>query len=201
MFDNWFTEDKSLASFQLGIRANIRGLWNGNLSVFNFIDFMQSTITRGFGQAFNEGTAACGILPDELLPQEIARRDELINEQLPFLADFALDIEEKSRVNGGLLGPLLDRGFMWINRYNEVKGISRSLVCSDMKTIWIVGNTDHCRSCKGFNGRVYRESIWATNNAQTQGSNLCCHGFRCKCRREPTTQRITPGRFPAGLLC
>lgn len=201
MIENWIKEQKSISSFQLNIRAAIRGLWAGHSSIFDFVDNMQNTITRGFAQAFIEGAAVCGIRPDELLPQEIAKRDELILAQMQFVMAFGLEIEASSKANGGLLGPLLQRGVMWVNRYNETKGIAQSMVCSDIKTIWILGNTDHCRSCLGFSGRIYRESVWSANNAQTQGNNLCCHGFRCQCQRVPTNQPITPGRFPVSLLC
>lgn len=192
----------SVEDFGLSIRANIRGLWRGELATFDFLDSMRAAIERNLKRAWLEGAAICNIQEDELSDREIEAMTQLINSQFPHLIGFAETIEQNSRANGGQLQPLLQRGEMWINRYNEAKERGQGMACADEKAIWILGATEqHCKSCGGFAGRVYRFSVWDTNGAIPQTSRLCCGGFRCDCRREPTDQRVTPGPFPTRLLC
>lgn len=200
-FKEWIAEEKSLSSFRSSIRSSIRGLWTGDFDLFEFVSGMSSAIERGFRQAWIEGAGQCGIKFDELTPTELTELNRMTNEQIPFLIGFGSDIEDNSRANGGLLGPLLLRGSMWVNRYNEVRQRAGAMACGDKKKKWQLGSTkEHCGSCLGFNGRVYRYSTWLENNALPQNRNLECNGFRCKCDLDDTDERITPGRFPRGLL-
>lgn len=201
IFKQWADQDKALGNFRSAIRSEVRRLWLGLSSQFDFTDSMVNIITTNFRTAWNEGAATCGIQPDELSSAETGQRDVLINSQFPFLFGFADFIEENSKENGGRLQTVFDRSELWINRYNEVVNQARVMACADQKGRWIVGQTEHCRSCLGFNGRTYRFSTWAANNALPQTRGLCCRGFNCRCRIDPTTDRITPGKFPSGLLC
>ena len=200
-FKEWIAEEKSINDFRSGVRSAIRGLWTGNFELFDFVDAMTSAIQRGYRQAWTEGAKQCGIKFDELTPTELAELRRMTNEQIPFLPGFGSDIEDNSRAKGGLLRPHLERGFMWVNRYNEVRQRAGAMACGDKKKKWQLGSTkEHCRSCRGFNGRVYRYSTWLDNNALPQNRNLECNGFRCRCNLIDTDERITPGRFPRSLL-
>lgn len=201
IFKEWSDQDKAIGAYQAAVRSEARRLWLGLGTSFDFVDGMIAVINRHFKIAWNEGAAICGIKPDELSRAEIRARDDMINSQFPFLFDFADFIEENSKANKGKLRTVFGRIDLWVNRYNEVVEAAKSMACADQKGMWIVGETDHCRSCLGFNGRVYRFSVWRKNNALPQTQPLCCRGFRCQCRIDPTFARITPGRFPRSLLC
>lgn len=118
----WANHTKSISDFRLSIRAAVRGLWNGEFAIaFIFIDSMRAAIERNFRKAWRDGASTCGVKEDELTDAEIAEREQIINRQFPYLVDFAREIEENSKANGGLLGPLLDRAELWVLRYEEVK--------------------------------------------------------------------------------
>jgi hypothetical protein len=106
-------------------------------------------------------------------------------------------VERNSRAEGGKLTPLLGRGDLWVNRYNQAVSMAKMSACGDLKYRWIVGPTEHCTDCAMYNGRVYRGSVWASVGAQPQASALACHGFRCQCILQQTTDAAMPGRPPA----
>jgi hypothetical protein len=195
-------EVKAIGSFRSAIRAAIRGLWSGAMDYFMFFDTMLIATERHYREAWLAGAAQCGIQSiDELTQEEQLRLRSLIIFDQQYVGGLATAIEENSRARGGRLTPLLARGELWINRYNMVYNEGQAAACADRKLIWILGPTEqHCRSCAGFAGRVYRASVWQRNGALPQSQNLACNGFRCQCRLEPTSERGTPGPFPARLL-
>jgi hypothetical protein len=194
-------EEKSLSSFQTAIRRNVRALWNGTFQRFDFIDNMRAAIEVGFRQAWAEGAAQCGVSMEELSNEEREQLERMTNSQFPFLPGFADDIIEGNQVNGGKLQPLLGRSGMWVNRYNIVKDQAGAMACANQKMKWFLGATEqHCNSCGGFAGRVYRYSTWLENGALPRSDTLCCNGYKCGCELEPTTDKITPGPFPKSFL-
>ena len=192
----WANHNKNISDFRQSVRASVRALWQGNFTLFAFVDDMTLSIRRNLTQAWHRGAATCGLQPDELSPNELQTLNNLINSQFPFLLGFGDDIESSQA-----LGPLFQRAEVWINRYNESFEQGKAMACADQKGKWIVGATDHCRSCAGFNGRVYRFSKWESNGALPRKRALCCGGFNCDCTIEQTNDKITPGPFPSSLLC
>jgi hypothetical protein len=194
-------QEKSLSEYRTGIRSVIRGAWLGQYTLFQFTDAMRAVIERGLRQAWLEGAGQCGIAMDELTAPEVQAMLDMINGQMQYIITFGADIQDNSQANGGKLEPLFGRGEMWINRYNEARIRGGALACADQKREWIYGNTrEHCRSCAGYVGKVYRYSVWQANGALPRTSALECRGFKCGCDLVPTTKRITPGRFPRGYL-
>lgn len=201
--EGWLDHTKSISDFRLSIRAAVRGLWNGEFTAFTFVDSMRAAIERNLRKAWNEGAADCGIQADELSDKEISAREELINSQFSYLIGFARDIEENSRASKGLLGPHLDRAERWIAQYDKAFRNGKAMACGDRKARFVLGPTEkHCRTCSGLNGRVYRYSTWVANNAvPPRNARFECGGAsRCDCRLEDTTEPITKGSFPKGLL-
>jgi hypothetical protein len=47
---------------------------------------------------------------------------------------------------------------------------------------------------------VYRHSVWLKNNCIPPTRRTICGGFNCAHRLFPTTDRVSPGRFPASIL-
>jgi hypothetical protein len=194
-------ELKTIGDFQANMRQAVRGLWNGELDINGFVFAMVAAIETGFRQAFVEGIAECGFKPDEISDEQRAAMQGMINEQFPYISSFGADIRENNRANGGKLGSHYSRLDVWVNNYPRVRDRGAAMACADKKKKFHLGQTEeHCRSCAGFDGRVYRYSTWATNNALPRSRALACNGYRCDCRLDDTTDRITPGPFPAGLL-
>lgn len=188
----------SEANFRKGLRSAVRGLHSGAISEAQFKDAMQSTIQRNLSNAWQEGAADCGIAADELSDEEIKARDEFIENQYTYLAGFGEAIAEDG-VNR--LRDLYSRIELWIERYPEAKANGHAMACKDQKAEFELGPTkEHCRTCVGLNGRVYRNSVWVANNAVPPHNwNFECRGG-CRCRLKSTSRPITKGRFPVGLL-
>lgn len=180
------------------LRSATRGRWQGVLSDSQFRGAMRSAINRRLEQAFEEGAAECGILPDEFTPEEQIALGRAVNEELGQIGSLATRIDKNSKKNGGKLQPLLDRvSTIWTNRYRDLESLGKQQACRDQKLQWIIGPTEqHCRDCLKYNGRIYRASAWARNNVKPQSRRLSCHGFRCLCSLEPTSEPITKGRIP-----
>lgn len=178
-------------AFKNGIRSAIRGLWNGSLSKSQFTSSLQSTIARNLTTAWLEGATECGITIEELTDKDKKARDAFIKEQQSFVSGFASDIRESDKLSKGRLQPLFDRAEMWVNRYSDAKERARELACGDEKLEWQVGAAEHCKDCLGYNGKVYRASVWG--EIRPQSSCLACGGFRCKCRRNVTNKRASRG--------
>lgn len=190
---------KSIDDFAGGVRAAIRAFWQGDFDRFTFVDNMRAAIERNFKIAWLEGAKQCGILESELTPDELVAREQAINSQFPYLVEFSLAIQEGSKANGGKLGPLLTRGKLWINRYNEVRHQAMTLACKNQKLEWRVGISEHCRTCLKLNGRVMRASRWQELDVwpqDTRPGKLACNGYNCKCTLKPTKARATPGPLP-----
>lgn len=165
--------------------------------MLGFVDMMSSSIRRGLTQAWNDGMASCGIRPSDMTPDENARLEAEINNQLHYLIGFANDIETNSKASGGHLQPLFDRGELWASRYAMVQSIAMEIACKDKKLKWIMNPLkEHCEHCLRLNGRVYRASTWRRYNIYPKMARLKCRGFRCGCKFEPTSDPVTPGRPP-----
>lgn len=191
----------SVKNYRQAIRAAVRGFWGGALTRKQFTSTMESAIRRGIQQAWAEGASEGGITPDEYTNKEKAALSKFIIGQLDYVGGFADAIAENNKASKGKVAPLLDRAEKWINRYNEARHQAASMAAADKKKIWRLGDTkSHCRSCKGFNGRVYRYSVWAKNGALPQSGNLSCSGMECHCGLEDTNRPITRGKFPTRLL-
>jgi len=198
---NLTEESRAQRDYHRGIRAAFRGFWVGVFDADAFIDTMVHTIRRGLRRAWTEGMKACGLKIEEISPSEQAKLEQIIAQEYMHLLSVAAWLDGQTKAQGKKLAPLLSRADLWINRYNEVVSIAKTMACGDKKFKWILGPTEHCKSCAGFHGRVYRGSVWAANGAHPQSRLLCCRGYRCQCQLVPTTDKITPGRFPKSLLC
>ena len=197
----WLREARRKASyyksFRMNIRANVRALWKGFWSANEFDTQMRRTLERGYTAAWYEGAKEMGVLPDELIAEEIAALNAAIAQNSAHIERFTQAIQEKSQANGGRLTPLLTRSDLWVFRYEDVKHQAMMLAGKDKKLKWTLGaNKDHCPSCLKQAGRVYRASTWAGYDIRPQSSRLVCGGFRCHCIFVPTDERVTPGRPP-----
>ncbi len=188
-------ELKTQSDFGLSVRAAIRGLWIGGES-FDFVDSMILSIRRQLQLAWSEGAKECGVGKDELTAQELSAREQLITSQFAYLPAFADDIVAGSKANGGKLGPLLSRGSVWINRYDEARNQAKQMACGDKKLKWVLGPTEHCSSCLKLSGKVKRGSQWESAGIAPQIRALECGGWRCACTLVATDDPMSKGPLP-----
>lgn len=189
------------ADYFAAIRAAAKGMWLGVYDYDEFFRGMVRSIHRGLTFAWAEGAKECGILLGELSASEQTQLENAIFGQINYIHGFAEFIEQNTKELGGKWTPIYNRIQMWANKYPAVRTLAASLACASKKKVWRLGPTEvHCKTCAGFEGRVYRYKIWQSNNALPQSSKLECNGIRCLCFFEDTDERITPGPFPRKLL-
>jgi hypothetical protein len=189
---------KQSDDYGLSIRAHVRGLWGGQVDLYQFIEGMIATVTRGFTRAWYDGARAVGIQPSELTLEELSRLQTEINGEISHIYEFGLDIERNNRAAGKHLGPLLRRAEMWTARYEGIKSLAMMLAGGDRKMKWVWNPLkEHCSSCQRLNGRVYRSSTWRRYNIYPRSRELACRGYRCGCVFVETTEPATPGRPPS----
>lgn len=178
------------------IRAAVRGLWNGKLDMFGFVDTMIGTI-RGLRQAWEEGAKKAGIEEVELTQEELTKIDSIISQEQSAVFGFGNDIQAESKMNGFKLDRHLKRAVMWSLRYRDVTTQGMLSARANPKILWTLGGTlENCRDCLAMDKRVYRKETWERYNIRTQSPDLECTGRNCDCRQTPTKLPITPGRPP-----
>ena len=183
------------------LRAAMRALWMDVMSVQQFTDALMSAVDRGLNNAYQEGLKKAGIRPDEATPAEAALLYEEIFNNVSRIGDLAEFIQAQ-RDSGGKWASVQNRLNMWAGRYGALRTRVEAQAAGDKKKQWILGRTEeHCKTCYGVAGRVYRNSTWLVNDCIPRSQSLCCHGFNCDCSLVDTDARMTPGPFPRSLMC
>ncbi len=187
----------SLSTYRTSIRAAFRNGWQG-ASPLEVADQMYSAVRRGFENAFAEGSKACGILVDERTKEEQDRLNLLIGDNFQYVGQLADWLYQHRQSEGFKFSDVLPRAELWINRYEEVKGIATSMSCQNTKLRWILSGGESCRTCIKLSGRVHRASVWAAHNIAPRmvTNKLRCGGYRCRCSWIQTDEPATKGRFP-----
>lgn len=182
----------SVSTYQANLRTAVRGFYNGTLSQGQFTDAMESSIRRGLTRAWIEGAKVCGVKQDELSEEETDALADAIKSEFEYIGNFAAGIEESEK-----LAALYSRLSMWVNRYTDIQNRAKIMACADKKLQWAIGPTErHCRDCSKYDTRVYRGSAWG--DIRPQSPSLACHGYRCKCKLNPTDKGLTRGK-PSGM--
>lgn len=192
---------KTAGRYRQALRANVRALWLGQWSLTDFYTSMAGSIARNFDNAWTEGAAKFGITRDERTEEEQQRLRLEVNLETSYVMAFGADIANNSKANGGLLYPFLDRVDLWVNSYERIVSLAGVLAAKDAKGEWVYGDTvEHCPSCMGYQGRVYRNSVWEKYlepyDLMPKGKGLSCGGWNCDCMITPTDKPITRGRPP-----
>lgn len=195
---------QSQADYRRSLRSLVRGLWNGALTRFDFVDGVNSAISRRFPEAFMETAKDLGIAEDDIPDTALQWLADQINQELTFVLDFANAIEEGSKANGGKLGPLFVRAEQWASGYERIGQRAKTLLGGKQRYRWTVGATDHCTDCLRLNGRVATgeqfERRLGPLDALPRGTGLACgKGRKCQCDLVPTDEPVTRGRWPVIL--
>jgi len=198
-----FIED-ARSDMGLGIRASIRGLWSGKIDQFSFIDSMVVTLDRNLRRAWDEGLAQAGIAPGEMSDAEQDALMALINGQFQYLPPFSQVIVNSSKANGGKLGPLLQRGELWLGRYDEAVVRAKTMASGNKKMRWTLHGhhvtKKPCSSCLRLNGKVKRANFWHEKGILPRVAGcwwLICKGYRCGCDLIETNEPLSKGPLPS----
>ena len=187
---------KSIEDYGRRLRGLVRGLWNGSIDTFEFVDSVRQALERAFNQAWVEGARSQGIEPGERTPEEQARLDQLIYEQSGYIPGLADWVNAHLKVDGFKMAEAQSRIPMWTNRYREVVNTAKTMAGADKKFVWTLGPTEHCSSCLKLAGKVKRGSVWMASGIQPQSPALACGGFRCQCELRPTSEPLSRGPLP-----
>jgi len=189
---------KSMEDYGRRLRGLVRGLWNGTIDSFAFVDSVREALERAFNQAWVEGARSQGIELGERTPEEQARLDEMIFEQSGYIPGLADWVNAHSKVDGFKMAEAQARIPMWTNRYREVMNTAKTMAGADKKLIWALGPTEEsCPSCLKLAGKVKRGSVWMASGIRPQSPDLACHGVNCLCELQPTDLPASPGRLPS----
>lgn len=199
--DSTQAEAKSVRMYRKSVRDATRGLWSGAFSIYDFYDSLSAAVRRQYPLAWNEGAAKFGITDTERSDEEQQRLTLEINTEITYISGFGQAIIDGSKANGGALQPFLDRAELWVNSYERIVSLAGTMAAADQKGEWFYGDTqDHCASCSGYAGRVYRNSTWRKFlepfDLMPKGKGLACGGWNCDCGIEPTDKPITRGKPP-----
>lgn len=190
---------KTLSGYQLNLRAAAYGLWSGRMDYYAAFDQMFGAIDRGIPQAWAEGAKECGIQPDEYSPEEQQALAQAIASEKNYVDEFLTWIEEHSQANGGKRDAIYSRLDIWVNRYRDIINRAKAMACADQKFMWVLGPTEHCKSCAKLAGRVKRGSFWQEHVMPQNPPNgqLECGGWKCQCGLEPTDAPVSRGPLPS----
>ena len=190
---------KTLAGYQLNLRAAAYGLWSGKMDYYSAFDQMFAAIDRGLPQGWAEGAKECGILPDEYSPEERQALDQALRIEKDHVDEFLTWIEEHNQASGSKRDAIYGRLDVWVNRYRDVVNRAKAMACSDQKLRWVLGPTEHCTTCAKLSGRIKRGSYWQSHVMPQSPPNgqLECGGWNCQCTLQPTEDRASSGPLPS----
>jgi len=178
-------QSRGAVNYREGITAAAKGYWSGVFDYDQFYENMDIVIRRGIPTAYYEGAQICGILPNELSPEERQEIKSVVHNETTFINDFAKYIEQNSRKAGGKWGTVASRVTVWVNRYNDARNAAKVSACADQKLKWAfnaLGVTKNpCPTCQfKLNGKVKRASYWKRMGIRPQNSpndKLECGGW------------------------
>lgn len=192
-------QDSIQVNYRGAIRSMVRGLWTGVIDIDQAFDAGDVAIRNSLTRAWNAGMQSVGVMPSEQSPEERIEIAQIINNEVSRLFSFLLDIEDNDKASGAKLAPHMNRAEMWISRVADVESRARVAARTDPKLKWVLGPTEHCKSCVRVAGKVKRASSWKKAGIHPRNppnSMLDCGGYRCQCDLVPTTEPLSRGPLP-----
>lgn len=149
-----------LREYLASLRAGIRAYYMGVFTRMEFVDHMFAMVRRGLAQAFLDGLKVAGIEEDEVTPEEqVALRRKIDQEYHHVLAlsQFVAVAKEQQRPISYVFNLKVD---LWGMRYIDTYNLAVTFGGGDPKLEWILGPTEHCRTCFALASKVKRLSVW-----------------------------------------
>lgn len=202
------TEEESVKKKnELGDKAysQTRALFFRNLTTFcelavarqissrNFMSSLKGELRLAGRAAFLDGIRAgagnFSIGEDELSPDEIALRENLIAVQISYagnLRDFVFTDPPPEFID------VISRVALWARKSLDTIYESGRLAGAKNKIYGFrLGLTEkHCRTCLAASKQRHRASTWAKYKIMPKGDNLECGGFNCDCEFYETNEGV-----------
>ena len=186
-----------VAAYGRDLRGIVHGLWAGTLDAFQAYDLFSDTVRIYLTRAWYEGAKSCGVLPDELSPDEKIAMQEAIVSECSHIWNFLTYVEGHNKAGGFPLAPLTARVEAWTYRYPDVVTRAKLMACGDRKYKWELGPTkEHCIDCSRLHGKVKRGSEWHRRGILPQSRELACGGWKCLCTLTETDEPMSKGPLP-----
>lgn len=184
---------KSITTYRQQLRRLVRQYYSGQMTEQQFIDEFINLLAREFESAWLSESPFNSI--DQLPPAQQSELFDQINQQIPFIENFANDIDPAKPI-----GPYLSRVILWTRRFDEIAIRARIMTDPEAHYEWILGATDiHCTSCLALDKIVKTGQYWLDKQVLPQVANatyLACQGYNCKCELRKTTKLVTEGPLP-----
>ena len=187
-------------TYVTALHQTVRGLWGGTYTLVEFMDAMESVLTRYLLAAWLTGFAVCGLEEEDMNSDEITARSDWIKGQFAYVWGLGEWIEEHSKANGFKLEQSIQRAAVWEARWDEGYMLGKTAGCRDAKAIWTLGSSEHCTSCLKLSGKVKRMSFWNSHGILPRvaaASYLMCRGYKCQCSLELTDKPMSKGPLPS----
>lgn len=187
---------KSIQSTRLDYEGSIEDLLDaavaGTVDRRRFTTRMMQLI-RGYGkQAYRDGLADAGV-GGELDPDDEEEAESFIQQQRDYVKNVADAIYKDERVTPD---EVANKATMWWNM--SVMPLYYKGLMSGSKNgmfEWVMGNAEHCESCKRLSGQRRRMKFW-DDHVKPKDERLACGGFLCKCNLVPTREKASRGSLP-----
>lgn len=184
---------KNITSYRQQLRRLVTQYHSEQITEQEFIDEFIDLLAREFENAWLSESPFNSI--DQLPPDQRSELFDQINQQIPFIENFAGDIDPAKP-----LDPYLSRVVLWTRRFDEIAIRARIMADPDSHYEWILGATDiHCESCSALSRIVKTGQYWLDKQVLPQVANatyLICQGYNCKCELRKTNKPVTEGPLP-----
>ena len=192
---------KSQAYYERSITRAARELYRSG-DVETFLSAMDDIIQREIPRAMYAGMRECGLVPDDMTEEEQNELIDIMIKTSSFAPGLASGVT-KLRDAGQRFDVILPRIATWSNQWSTAYNMG-VMLCKDIKLEWLLGDTEHCKSCLKLAGYVKRASQWKKAGVGPQAGpdnelpnpKLECGGWQCDCRFMETDKQVRKGRLP-----
>lgn len=166
--------------------AELRNLVTlGFVSDSSILADMRRLVKQGVEDAYFAGLAEGGVSADEASADDALMVVELNTQQQDHITDFVRAIRAAKDDKAAQRDILNNRVNLWTASIEAAGMQGLASAKANAMGEWVYGDTDHCDTCAGLNGKRHRLK-WFTSHGyipREPGSRtLDCHGFRCQCR-------------------
>ena len=175
--------------FLVRLSEAVTGFFNGERTIADVAATMRQLLRSYAMDVYQEGMKEGGIdNPEaELDDEDEATVTAWINEQMSFVPGFIDDLKlvTKAKDRGAAQEAINARVELWRGSLGNLGSLGKASAQRNKMVTWEYGDTQHCSTCAGLNGKRHRLKWFLTNDyiPQQNGSEtLECGGWYCQCR-------------------